>query len=107
VRVWVHFYTRNSNLNLIRVKSGLGVGFIFHLWVQSKHKKTETPKDPKLKRNKKIETRHKPETPPKNPKNPERNQFTKPDGHLNPTRNPMDSGAKFYPWVQIHVSNLT
>jgi hypothetical protein len=61
----VHFCTRDLNLNLIYVKSGLGAGFIFHPWVQSKHKKTETPKDPKLKRNKKIETRHKPETPQK------------------------------------------
>jgi hypothetical protein len=82
-------------------------------------KKPKTQKNPKgtrkkpesqktLKRNpNKIQNQRK--NPMETWKTPERNTFTKSDGHPNPTRNPMGSGsgARFHSWVRVRVSNST
>jgi hypothetical protein len=70
-------------------------GFVFYLWVHPKpEKNSKSERNPKPQKTQNLK---KPEKKPK--KNPERNSFTKPDGYLNPTQNPMGSGAKFHPWV--------
>jgi hypothetical protein len=74
----------------------LGAGFIFHPWVH--------PKPEKTRKSKETHKNLKPENLPKKLKT-QKNSFTKPDEHPNPTQNPMgsDSGAKFHP--QVRVSN--
>jgi hypothetical protein len=109
VRDRVHFCTRDPN----RVEPGLGAGFIFHLRVHPKPGKNLKPernlKNLKPERNLK-KTQNPKETlknPERNPKPPERNPFIKPDGHPNPTQNPMGLGAKFHPRVWVRMSNST
>jgi hypothetical protein len=87
VRVQVHFYTRDLNLSPIHTEPSLGAGFIFHPRVH-----------PKPERNLKKKTQ--------NPKTPERNIFTKPDGHLNLTKNPMSSHDKFNPTIFFYGSDF-
>jgi hypothetical protein len=110
----VYFCIHDLNPNPTRAKPGLGAGFIFHPRVHPDKKNLKSERN--LKKTRNLEETQK--TPQKNlkpkkarkkyEKNPERNSFTKPDGHLNPTRNPTDSssGAKFYPRVQVQVTNL-
>jgi hypothetical protein len=111
-QVWVQVYfcIHDLNLNPTRAKPGLGAGFVFHPRVHPDPKKSEIRKKPEKTWNLK-ETQKKLETQ-KNPeeiwKKTERNPFTKPDGHPNPTRNltGSSSGVKFHPRVQVQVINL-
>jgi hypothetical protein len=91
MRVRIYFYTHRLNLHPIRTEPGSSAGFIFYSRVYPKTKKNLERNSNKTWKNPKPE-----EKPNENPK----------ETHLqNPTGS--DSGAIFYLWVRIRVSNST
>jgi hypothetical protein len=90
-------YFCTCDLNLTCAEPGLNADFVFYLQVHPKPEKNpETQKNPR-----------KNSKPKRNKKTPERNPFTKPDGHPNLTQNRTSSvsGAKFH--LRVQVSNST